>query len=72
MYYNKSIRKKIKKHLINNLGFFPEIADDIIQEVRFAILDYLDGKDDYSSIEQIMQEYLELDESYLPGIIILE
>lgn len=72
MDYNKAIRKKIKKHLINNLGFFPEIADDIIQEVRFEILDYLDGKDVYSCIEQIMQEYLELDESYLPGIIILD
>lgn len=72
MDYNKSIRKKIKKHLINDLGFFPEIADDIIQEVRFEILDYLDGKDDYFSIEQIMQEFLELDETYLPGIIMLD
>ena len=72
MDYDKVIRKKIKKHLINDLGFYPEIADDIIQEVRFAVIDYLDGKEDYSNIEQIMQEYLELDETFLPGIIIID
>lgn len=61
--------------IINSLkcaGFDSEQIKEIIYEVRYAILDYLDGSVEYSSIDQIMQEFLGFSDSYLNAIFTIE
>ena len=61
--------------IINRLkdcGFDYEQIKEIIQETRYAILDYLDGSIEYCSIDNIMQEFLGFGDDYLDALFIIE
>ena len=68
---NVSKRKQIYEDLKIRLGYDNEQVKELIQEVRYKILEYLDGSVEYVSIQQIMEDYLGFSDEYLDAIFSL-
>ena len=64
-------KKQIFEDLKIRLGYDSEQVKEIIQEVRYKILEHLDGSVEYSSIDEIMQDFLGFSDEYLDAIFSL-
>ena len=61
----REARRLLRIHLRETEGLCKEEIDELIDEVQYQILDFIDGKRDYNSIEQILYEYLNVGLEYL-------
>ncbi len=61
----RKARRELKRKLISEQGYYPEEAEDLIQECQYQIIDFYDGKRDYKSIEEILQDYLMVGEEWM-------
>ena len=63
---------QIYNHLRLKYGYDDEQIKEIIEETRYDILEHLEGSVKYTSINEIMFDHLDFDDSFLDALFTLD